>query len=136
MLFGLVLAVGLVVDDAIVVLENAQRHIQMGKDKKEATIITMIEVTGAIVATTLVLMAVFVPVCFIPGINGQMFRQFAVCIACSSALLSAWLRHVPPRVPQRWQELSLSVLQEAILRKLQFFHQACRMHSHSCLEQG
>ena len=86
MLFGLVLAVGLVVDDAIVVLENAQRHIQMGKDKKEATIITMIEVTGAIVATTLVLMAVFVPVCFIPGINGQMFRQFAVCIACSMGL--------------------------------------------------
>ena len=86
MLFGLVLAVGLVVDDAIVVLENAQRHIQMGKDKKEATIITMIEVTSAIVATTLVLMAVFVPVCFIPGINGQMFRQFAVCIACSMGL--------------------------------------------------
>ena len=86
LLFGLVLAVGLVVDDAIVVLENAQRHIQMGVDKKQATYITMIEVTGAIIATTLVLMAVFVPVCFIPGINGQMFRQFAVCIACSMGL--------------------------------------------------
>lgn len=86
MLFGLVLAVGLVVDDAIVVLENTQRHIQEGKDRREATIITMVEVTSAIVATTLVLMAVFVPVCFIPGINGQMFRQFAVCIACSMGL--------------------------------------------------
>lgn len=86
LLFGLVLAVGLVVDDAIVVLENAQRHIQMGIDRKQATFITMIEVTSAIIATTLVLMAVFVPVCFIPGINGQMFRQFAVCIACSMGL--------------------------------------------------
>jgi len=86
MLFGLVLAVGLVVDDAIVVLENVQRHIQYGVDKKQATVISMIEVTSAIVATTLVLMAVFVPVCFMPGINGQMFRQFAVCIACSMGL--------------------------------------------------
>ena len=86
MLFGLVLAVGLVVDDAIVVLENVQRHIQYGVDRKQATIVSMIEVTSAIVATTLVLMAVFVPVCFMPGINGQMFRQFAVCIACSMGL--------------------------------------------------
>ena len=86
MLFGLVLAVGLVVDDAIVVLENVQRHIQEGKDRKEATIITMWEVTSAVVATSLVLMAVFVPVCFMPGVNGKMFQQFAVCIACSMGL--------------------------------------------------
>lgn len=86
MLFGLVLAVGLVVDDAIVVLENVQRHIQMGKKRREATIITMFEVTSAVVATSLVLMAVFVPVCFMPGINGKMFQQFAVCIACSMGL--------------------------------------------------
>ena len=77
-LFGLVLAVGLVVDDAIVVLENTQRHIQEGKSPKEATEVTMKEVFGAVLATSLVLMAVFVPVSFMSGITGQMFRQFAL----------------------------------------------------------
>lgn len=86
LLFGMVLAVGLVVDDAIVVLENVQRHIQEGKNPKESTIITMVEVTSAVVATSLVLMAVFVPVSFMPGVNGKMFQQFAVCIACSMGL--------------------------------------------------
>ncbi len=85
-LFALVLAVGLVVDDAIVVLENTQRHIQEGKDKKTATEITMKEVFGAVLATSLVLMAVFVPVSFMAGITGQMFRQFALCIASSIGL--------------------------------------------------
>ena len=85
-LFGLVLAVGLVVDDAIVVLENTQRHIQEGKTPREATEITMEEVFGAVMATSLVLMAVFVPVSFMTGITGQMFRQFAVCIATSIGL--------------------------------------------------
>ena len=85
-LFGLVLAVGLVVDDAIVVLENTQRHIQEGKDRKTATEITMKEVFGAVVATSLVLMAVFVPVSFLSGITGQMYRQFALCIATSIGL--------------------------------------------------
>ena len=85
-LFGLVLAVGLVVDDAIVVLENTQRHIQDGKSPKEATEITMEEVFGADVATSLVLMAVFVPVSFMTGITGQMFRQFALCLATSIGL--------------------------------------------------
>ncbi|MCM1002857.1 MAG: efflux RND transporter permease subunit [Candidatus Gastranaerophilales bacterium] len=85
-LFGLVLAVGLVVDDAIVVLENTQRHIQEGKSPKDATEITMEEVFGAVVATSLVLMAVFVPVSFMSGITGQMYRQFAVCIATSIGL--------------------------------------------------
>ena len=85
-LFGLVLAVGLVVDDAIVVLENTQRHIQEGKDPKTATEITMKEVFGAVLATSLVLMAVFVPVSFMGGITGRMFRQFALCIASSIGL--------------------------------------------------
>ena len=85
-LFALVLAVGLVVDDAIVVLENTQRHIQEGKDQKTATEITMKEVFGAVLATSLVLMAVFVPVSFMAGITGQMFRQFALCIASSIGL--------------------------------------------------
>ena len=85
-LFGMVLAVGLVVDDAIVVLENTQRHIQEGKSAKEATEITMVEVFGAVLATSLVLMAVFVPVSFMSGITGQMFRQFALCLAVSIGL--------------------------------------------------
>lgn len=85
-LFGLVLAVGLVVDDAIVVLENTQRHIQEGKNPVDATEVTMDEVFGAVLATSLVLMAVFVPVSFMAGITGQMFRQFALCIASSIGL--------------------------------------------------
>lgn len=85
-LFALVLAVGLVVDDAIVVLENTQRHIQDGKSPKESAEITMKEVFGAVLATSLVLMAVFVPVSFMTGITGQMFRQFALCIASAIGL--------------------------------------------------
>ncbi len=85
-LFGLVLAVGTVVDDAIVVVENVQRHIEEGKKPKEAAIVSMEEVSGAVVATSLVLMAVFVPVAFIPGITGKMYQQFAVTIAVSIGL--------------------------------------------------
>lgn len=85
-LFGLVLAVGLVVDDAIVVLENVQRHIQQGMSPLEAANLTMKEVFGAVVATSLVLMAVFVPVCFLGGVTGRMYQQFAMCIATSIAL--------------------------------------------------
>ncbi|MBR1617596.1 efflux RND transporter permease subunit, partial [bacterium] len=85
-LFGLVLAVGTVVDDAIVVVENVQRHIEMGKSPKEAAIVSMEEVSSAVIATSLVLMAVFVPVAFIPGITGKMYQQFAVTIAVSVGL--------------------------------------------------
>ncbi len=82
-LFGLVLAVGTVVDDAIVVVENVQRHIERGLKPKEASIISMEEVSSAVIATSLVLMAVFVPVAFIPGITGKMYQQFAITIAVS-----------------------------------------------------
>ena len=82
-LFGLVLAVGTVVDDAIVVVENVQRHIDLGLKPKEAAIVSMDEVSGAVVATSLVLMAVFVPVAFVPGITGKMYQQFALTIAVS-----------------------------------------------------
>lgn len=85
-LFGLVLSVGLVVDDAIVVLENTQRHIKGGKNPVEATEITMKEVFGAVVATSLVLMAVFVPVSLMGGVTGRMYKQFALCIASSVGL--------------------------------------------------
>lgn len=82
-LFGFVLAVGTVVDDAIVVVENVQRHIENGMRPREATIVSMDEVAGAVMATSLVLMAVFVPVSFMSGIQGKMFQQFAVTIAVS-----------------------------------------------------
>lgn len=82
-LFGLVLAVGTVVDDAIVVVENVQRHIDAGLKPKEAAIVSMEEVSSAVIATSLVLMAVFVPVAFIPGITGKMYQQFALTIAVS-----------------------------------------------------
>ncbi len=85
-LFAMVLAVATVVDDAIVVIENVKRHLEEGKDPITATQLTMEEVGGALVAMALVLMAVFVPVCFMPGLSGLMYKQFAVCIAISIAL--------------------------------------------------
>ncbi|HKI35566.1 MAG TPA: efflux RND transporter permease subunit [Gemmataceae bacterium] len=85
-LFGLVLAIGIVVDDAIVVLENIERQIAKGYDPRTATIKAMEEVTGPIVAVGLVLCAVFVPCAFIRGITGQFFRQFAVTISVSTVI--------------------------------------------------
>jgi len=85
-LFGLVLAIGIVVDDAIVVLENIERLIATGLDARSATIQAMEEITGPILAITLVLCAVFIPVCFLGGITGQFFRQFAVTIAASTMI--------------------------------------------------
>jgi HAE1 family hydrophobic/amphiphilic exporter-1 len=85
-LLGLVLAIGLVVDDAIVVVENVKRQIDDGKSPLDAARAAMKEVTGPILATTAVLMAVFVPVAFLPGITGQLYRQFALTIAISVAL--------------------------------------------------
>jgi multidrug efflux pump len=85
-LFGLVLAIGIVVDDAIVVVENVERHIEMGKPPLQATRDAMTEVTGPIVATALVLCAVFVPAAFISGLTGQFYRQFALTIAISTVI--------------------------------------------------
>jgi multidrug efflux pump len=85
-LFGLVLAIGIVVDDAIVVLENIERHLEMGKPVREATIDAMNEITGPILAITLVLSSVFLPSAFLTSITGQFFRQFALTIAASMIL--------------------------------------------------
>lgn len=87
-LFGLILAVGIVVDDAIVVVENVRRHIEEGLDPVEATRVSMKEVSGPVVATTLVLLAVFVPVSMMPGITGQMYNQFAVTISVAVVISS------------------------------------------------
>ncbi|MGC8829975.1 MAG: multidrug efflux RND transporter permease subunit [Verrucomicrobiia bacterium] len=85
-LFGLVLAIGIVVDDAIVVVENVERHIAEGKDPVEATKIAMEEISGAIVAIALVLSAVFIPTAFLPGIQGKFYQQFALTIAVSTII--------------------------------------------------
>ena len=104
-LLGMVLAIGLVVDDAIVVVENVERQLEAGLKPLEAARAAMKEVTGPIIATTAVLMAVFVPVAFIPGVAGRLYNQFALTVAISvgisafnsltlsPALSAAFLRH-------------------------------------------
>jgi hydrophobe/amphiphile efflux-1 (HAE1) family protein len=106
-LLGMVLAIGLVVDDAIVVVENVERQLEAGLKPLPATRAAMAEVTGPIIATTAVLMAVFVPVAFIPGVSGRLYNQFALTVAISfgisafvsltltPALSAAFLRHRP-----------------------------------------
>ncbi len=109
-LFGLVLAIGLVVDDAIVVVEAVEHHIEHGKSPKEAALKAMEEVSGPVIAIALILAAVFIPTAFIPGITGRLYQQFAVTIALSvvisafnaltlSPALSALL--LRPRKPSR-----------------------------------
>jgi len=85
-LFGLVLAIGIVVDDAIVVVENVERNIENGLSPREATYRAMREVSGPIIAIALVLVAVFVPLAFISGLSGQFYRQFALTIAISTVI--------------------------------------------------
>lgn len=82
-LFGIVLAIGIVVDDAIVVVENTTTHLNKGLTSKQAAIAAMNEITGPVIATTLVLLAVFVPTAFMGGITGQLFRQFALTISAA-----------------------------------------------------
>ena len=87
-LFALILAIGIVVDDAIVIVENTSRYIEEGLTPKDAAIKAMGELTGPVLGITLVLTAVFLPASFLPGITGQMFRQFALVIA-ATAIISA-----------------------------------------------
>src|SRR5246127_3979006 len=106
-LLGMVLAIGLVVDDAIVVVENVERQLENGLPPLKAAQAAMAEVTGPIIATTAVLMAVFIPVAFIPGVAGRLYNQFALTVAISvgisafnsltlsPALSAAFLRHGP-----------------------------------------
>src|SRR5215813_2026357 len=107
-LFAIILAIGIVVDDAIIVVEGAANHIEQGLSPHDAAVKAMDELLGPIIGITLVLMAVFVPAAFLPGLSGQMYRQFALVIAATS-LISAinamtlkptqcalWLRPVTP----------------------------------------
>src|SRR5262245_54684501 len=100
-LFGLVLAIGIVVDDAIVVVENVERWMAKGYSPREATIHAMDEITGPVIAITLVLSSVFIPTAFIAGISGQFYKQFALTIAVST-IISAInaLTMAPARAPQ------------------------------------
>jgi len=85
-LFGLILAIGIVVDDAIVVVENVERNVEEGKTPFEATVQAMKEVTGPIIATSLVLVGVFVPIAFVSGLTGQFYLQFALTIAIATVI--------------------------------------------------
>jgi HAE1 family hydrophobic/amphiphilic exporter-1 len=87
-LFAIVLAIGIVVDDAIVIVEGSAHHIELGKTPKQAAIAAMTDLFGPIIGITLVLMSVFLPAAFLPGITGEMYRQFALVIA-ATALISA-----------------------------------------------
>ncbi len=87
-LFALILAIGIVVDDAIVIVENSSHYIEKGLSPHDAAIKAMGEMTGPVIGITLVLTSVFLPAAFMPGINGQLFRQFALVIA-STAVISA-----------------------------------------------
>ncbi|NYT46464.1 MAG: efflux RND transporter permease subunit [Candidatus Methanofishera endochildressiae] len=95
-LLGLVVAVALVVDDAIVVVENVNRHLESGEtDMQKVTEQAMAEVRGPVIATTIVLMAVFVPVSFIPGMTGQLYNQFALTLPYQSAYLDLFSHFKP-----------------------------------------
>src|ERR671932_1395842 len=95
-LFGLVLAIGIVVDDAIVVLENIERWLDKGLPVREATIKAMNEITGPILAITLVLSSVFLPSAFLGGITGQFFRQFALTISVAMMISAVNAMTLPP----------------------------------------
>lgn len=134
-LFGLILAIGVVVDDAIVVVENVQRHISDGLSPRDATRRAMEEVTGPVIATTLVLLAVFVPIVFTPGLTGRLFVQFAATIAVSVSISSIVALTLSPALcakllkpstqvswgPLAWFERTLDVTRTgyvAIVRRL------------------
>lgn len=113
-LFGLVLSIGIVVDDAIIVVENVERNIEEGLSPREAAYKAMQEVSGPIIATTLTLAAIFIPIAFVSGLTGQFYKQFALTIAISvfisafnsltlSPAMAAKLLHAPDAAPDRIQ---------------------------------
>jgi HAE1 family hydrophobic/amphiphilic exporter-1 len=134
-LLGMVLAIGLVVDDAIVVVENVERQLEAGLPPLAAARKAMQEVTGPIIATSAVLMAVFVPVAFIPGVAGRLYNQFALTVAISvaisafnsltlsPALSAAFLRHETKRpfLLFRWFNAGFSALAHAYARAIRVF---------------
>jgi len=135
-LFAVVLAIGIVVDDAIVVVEGVAQHVERGETPKEGSISAMRELFGPIIGITLVLMSVFLPPAFMPGITGQMYRQFALVIA-ATALISAvnaltlkptqcalWLRARDPKAKKalvfRWFNAVYEPVERAYVRVIRF----------------
>ena len=135
-LFAVVLAIGIVVDDAIVVVEGVAQQVEQGKTPKEGAIAAMKELLGPIIGITLVLMSVFLPPAFMPGITGQMYRQFALVIA-ATALISAvnaltlkptqcalWLKPVDPARKKaiffRWFDAGYEPLERAYVRVIRY----------------
>jgi HAE1 family hydrophobic/amphiphilic exporter-1 len=114
-LFGLVLAIGIVVDDSIVVVEATAAYIEKGMTAKAAAIQAMSDVSGPVIATTLVLLAVFVPTAFLPGISGEMYRQFSLTIAVSTVFSSLNALTLSPA-------MASLLLRPAAKKKLAFFH--------------
>ncbi len=123
-LFAIVLVIGIVVDDAIVIVEGVSRHVEEGMPGREAAIKAMEELTGPVIGITLVLLSVFLPAAFLPGLTGQLYRQFALVIA-ATALISAinamtlkptqsalWLR--PPNAAQCSTQFLLPRLQQGL----------------------
>ena len=138
-LFGLVLAIGIVVDDAIVVVENVERNIENGLKPMEATKQAMKEVTGPIIATAMVLCAVFVPTAFISGLTGQFYKQFALTIAISTVIsafnsltlspaLSALLLKEHGAAPDRLTRILNAALGWFFRPFNRFFHSASRRY--------
>ena len=101
-LFGLVLSIGIVVDDAIVVVENVERHLARGLTARDAALAAMTEVTGPILAITAVLAAVFIPTAFMGGLSGQFYRQFAMTIAISTVLSAINSLTLSPALAAMW----------------------------------
>ena len=137
-MLGMVLAIGLVVDDAIVVVENVERQLEAGLAPLAAARKAMSEVTGPIIATTAVLMAVFIPVAFLPGVTGRLYNQFALTVAISvglsafnsltlsPALCAAFLRQRPPSgfVLFRWFNAAFERLADAYADSVRFLVRA------------
>ncbi len=141
-LFAVVLAIGIVVDDAIVVVEGVSQHVERGQTPKQGAIDAMRELMGPIIGITLVLMSVFLPPAFMPGITGQMYRQFALVIA-ATALISAvnaltlkptqcalWLRPRDPRAKKavffRWFNAVYEPVERAYVRVIRFMVERSR----------
>ena len=136
-LFGLVLSIGIVVDDAIVVVENVERHIELGLPPLEATRKAMDEVSGPIIAIALVLCAVFVPTAFVSGLTGQFYRQFALTIAISTVISAFNSLTLSPALASRLlrpHEASRDIVQRAIDRLFGWFFRAVQPALHAWLE--
>ena len=118
-LFALVLAIGIVVDDAIVIVENSSYYIEKGLSPKDAAIKAMSELTGPIMGITMALISVFLPAAFLPGITGQIFRQFALVIASTSVISAINALTLKPAQCALWLRPRTGKAAKLVLPRLQ-----------------